>query len=102
MNRSSFLFSFVIALMLFSASGLQSQVINIPDKAKTHFQEKYPDAKNIDWKNRVSSYTATFTNNDIKSTVYYHMDGIWDYTEQDRKFEDFPEEVKTSFSKNEF
>ena len=88
----NFLFLFVV----------QSQVVNIPDKTKTHFAEKYPEAKQVDWRNKAVNYVATFVLNNSKYSAWYHMDGVWDYTEETLEQSALPDNVKTALKNSRF
>lgn len=79
-----------------------TQVINVPNKSEKHFAEKYPDAKNVNWKNNVTDYSATFDLKDKRHKAHYHMDGVWDYTESFITEGEFPGAVTSSFKKSRF
>lgn len=95
---------FISALFacLFVYGTLTAQVINVPNKSEKHFTEKYPNAKNVNWKNNVTDYSASFDLDNTKHKAHYHMDGVWDYTETFIPEESFPKEVKTSFKNSRY
>ena len=93
--------SIFFVLALWGASGnLNAQVINVPNKSEKHFAAKYPEAKNVDWTNSVTSYSARFTLNDEKYRANYHIDGTWDFTEKELDYGKLPAEVQDSFKKS--
>jgi hypothetical protein len=94
--------SFFAAIMLLATNISKAQVVNIPDKAKTHFAQKYPNATEVDWSNKVSNYTAKFRMDNKPYEAHYSIDGDWDNTEHPIQKSDLPEVVSTSFSKNRF
>ncbi|MDF2188380.1 hypothetical protein [Paraflavitalea sp. CAU 1676] len=91
-----------LIVVLFGSLQLSAQVVNIPDKSKKHFAEKYAKAAQVEWKNNAVSYNASFVLNNSKHTAHYHLDGTWDYTEELMAMEKFPSEVKTSVQNSRF
>lgn len=91
----------VIAFLLMGQLS-NAQVVNIPDKAKTHFSKKYPSAAEVEWKNNVVNYTAKFELDGIDKTAHYSLDGVWTFTDQDKELESFPEDVQTSVKKSRY
>lgn len=92
----------ILVLGLFIVNSLSAQVINVPDKAQKHFQEKYPGATGIKWINNVANYDAKFKLVGVSCKSHYNIDGTWDFTEKFLKKEDAPEKVKESFSKSTY
>lgn len=78
----------------------EAQVINIPDKSKTHFSQKYPGANEVNWDNNITTYTAKFKVNNNTYKAYYHMDGTWDYTVMYMTEADLPQAVKDAVAKS--
>ena len=91
-----------VVLSLTAFSYLDAQVINIPDKAKKHLGEKYPDAKQVDWRNNAVNYNATFVLNGSKHTAHYTIDGDWDFTEEKIDQATLPDSVKTSVKNSRY
>jgi len=94
--------SFFAAMMLLANDIAVAQVVNIPDKAKAHFSEKYPKATDVDWSNNVSNYTAKFKQDGKNYEAHYNVDGNWDNTENQIQKNDLPEAVSASFSKSRY
>lgn len=94
-------FFFTAITLLVTHSSL-AQVVNIPDKAKQSFADKYPKAKDIVWTNNISNYTATFRRKKTHYTAHYNIDGAWDNTENQLDNDDVPKDVREAFSKNRF
>lgn len=89
----------LISIFFFTAS---AQVINVPGRAQTQFQEKYKGATKIKWTNSVVSYQATFKMGKVSCKAHYSIDGEWTYTEKFIKKDSFPEKVQYSFSKSKY
>ncbi|MDH7459660.1 PepSY-like domain-containing protein [Chitinophagaceae bacterium 26-R-25] len=94
--------SFFAAIMLLANNLCVAQVVNIPDKAKKAFAEKYPHATNVDWDNNVSNYSAKFKEHGKGYEAHFNVDGVWDNTETQVEKGDVPGEVKESFNKSRF
>ena len=93
-----------ILVILFLATGLQlhAQVVNIPDKTKADFAKKYPKAENVDWDNNGTNYIARFNLGKEKYAARFHMDGTWNYTEQEMELTAFPADVQTSIKNHRY
>jgi hypothetical protein len=91
----------VLACILFCGQ-LIAQVINVPNKSEKHFSEKYPKAANVNWKNNVTDYSASFDQDNLKHKAHYHMDGVWDYTETFLTEDKFPADVKSALTKSRY
>lgn len=94
--------AFFATIMLLANKISVAQVVNIPDKAKTHFAEKYPGATEVDWSNNVSNYTAKFRLDGKGYEAHYDIDGGWDNTEHQIQKADLPEAVSSSFAKSRY
>lgn len=92
----------ILSTIIFSCVNLHAQIINVPEKAKKNFWDKYPDAKRVDWKNNVTRYSAKFQLGEEWYKANYNVDGGWEYTEKSIKLEEFPEAVKTSVKNSRF
>ena|GEM_PF-674212 len=94
--------SFFASCMLLATNLCSAQVVNIPDKAKKSFAEKYPKASDVNWSNNVSNYTAKFKQKKKDYVAHYNVDGTWDNTETKIDKDDLPKDVKESFSKSRY
>jgi hypothetical protein len=90
------------AIMLLATNISVAQVINIPDKAKKHFAEKYSKATDVDWSNNVANYTVKFKQSDKPYKAYYSMNGSWDNTETAIEKGDLSSDVTSAFSKSRY
>jgi hypothetical protein len=88
--------------LLSSVQTVSAQVVNIPDKAKTHFASKYPGVKDAKWTNNVTNYTAEFKQKDVPVKATYNVDGSWNYTEAFIPNSKVPKSVKESFAKSKY
>ena len=89
-------------LFLVTVFSVSAQVVNIPDKAKTHFASKYPSVKDAKWTNNVTNYTAEFKVKGVPAKATYNVDGSWNYTEVFIPASQVPKSVKDSFAKSQY
>jgi hypothetical protein len=79
-----------------------AQIRKIPAEVTNAFQEKYPDAKSVEWRDKLSSFTASFQ---LDSTTYiaqFSNKGEWENTEEAIDDTELPEEVKAGFDKSRY
>lgn len=88
--------------VLVSSQWLNAQVVNIPDKAKNHFAQKYPQAQAVEWTNNVVKYLAKFELDNVKKTAHYSLDGEWSFTDESKEFSTLPQDVQTSVKKSRY
>lgn len=91
-------------LILFTCCYLtvNSQVVNIPDKAKEHFKENFKNATDPKWDNDVTNYKCKFKEGGVAKTAHYNVDGNWTYTETWIAESDIPAPTKDTFSKSKY
>jgi len=80
-----------------------AQLGKIPSEVTTAFAAKYPDAKDVQWKNNLSDYSAKFTSK--KGTTCeasFNGKGEWQSTEEDMDPKTMPAAVKDGFSKSKY
>ncbi|HUQ65283.1 MAG TPA: PepSY-like domain-containing protein [Flavitalea sp.] len=79
-----------------------AQLRKIPAEVTNAFQEKYPEAKSVEWRDKLSSFTASFQ---LDSTTYlaqFSNKGEWENTEEAIDESELPEEVKNGFGKSRY
>ncbi len=79
-----------------------AQLRKIPAEVTESFNEKYPDAANVQWKDRLVGYTAEFTIHDTAYLANYNNKSRWEGTEHNIDPADLPEEVNDGFDKSRY
>jgi hypothetical protein len=80
-----------------------AQIRKLPSEVTNAFAAKYPDAKNVEWKDKLSNYTASFTSKDnTKCEASFSGKGEWQSTEETIDSTALPAEVKDGFSKSRY
>lgn len=100
-ERMKSLLSFLLAICLFSFHS-NGQIRKIPSKVTEALKTQYPNATSIEWSDKLSGYSATFTADDTKLVAHYKNDASWERTEEAIEFESLPEEVKTAKDKSKY
>lgn len=79
-----------------------AQIRKIPAQVTEAFKEKYPQASNVEWKDKVSGFTASFENDGINYEAKFNNRGEWQSTEQQIEQDEIPETVKEGFEKSKY
>ena len=92
----------IFLVLAISATKSFAQLRKIPAEVTNAFQEKYPEAKSVEWRDKLSSFTASFQ---LDSTMYiaqFSSKGEWENTEEAIDDSELPEEVKAGFDKSRY
>ena len=95
------------AFLLFSSlllivSPSFSQIRKIPAEVTEAMKEKYPDAENISWKDKLTSFAASFEMNQEKYEARFSDKGEWKSTEKEINETDLKEEIKDGLEKSKY
>jgi hypothetical protein len=89
----------VLALITTNSS---AQIRKIPAEVTNAFQEKYPEAKSVEWRDKLSSFTASFQLDSTTYVAQFSNKGEWENTEEAIDDSELPEEVKAGFDKSKY
>ena len=56
---------------------VNAQIRKLPAEVTNSFSEKYPDAKNVEWKDKLSNFSADFEWKDEKYEAHFNKKGDW-------------------------
>ena len=90
---------FVVAVFAVTVSN--AQIRKVPSEVTNAFKAKYPNAQDVEWKDKITSFHAVFTDNGTKKEASFTKDG-WKETESEMEFNGLPEEVKDGFAKSKY
>lgn len=93
---------FVLCGIFLLAQGLSAQIRKIPAAVTESFKTKYGSATNVEWKDRLTSYVATFEADGKKHEAYFDEDGSWKQTETPIEETELPASVKDGFDKSKY
>lgn len=91
----------VTILTLLAVNGF-SQIRKIPAEVTNAFSEKYPNAKSVEWRDKLSGFTASFSDDSSNFMASFNNKGEWEYTEEAIDQDELPEAVKDGFDKSRY
>jgi hypothetical protein len=89
------------SIFLFALS-INAQIRKIPAGVTESFKQKYSTATNVEWKDRITSYVATFEQDGKKHDAYFDDDGTWKQTETEIDQSELPAAVNDGFQKSKY
>lgn len=94
------LFSFIL---LFSVTTFSfAQVRKIPSEVTEAFKQKYPGATNVEWRDKLSSFSAEFEEDNVHYQARFNSKGEWQLTENEIEEADLPDAVKDGYEKSKY
>ena len=93
-------FSLFICLMLVSVT--QAQIRKIPSDVTNAFKTKFPAAKDVEWKDKLTFFQANFKESGTDMTVNFSPKGEWQQTEKALTFDAAPAAVKDGLNKSKY
>lgn len=72
------------------------QIKSLPQTVTNNFTSMFPDAKSIDWREKLTDYQVFFLTNNFKCEAKFSLDGKWISTERQIKNDSIPEKIKES------
>ena len=95
--------TFLIACFILSAGSYSyGQIRKIPAAVTDSLAAKYPNAKSIEWGDRITVFEATFEMKDHKYQVAFNAAGNWKRTEKFLAEEEVPQAVKDGLEKSKY
>lgn len=89
-------------LLLLTVTNLSAQIRKIPAAVTEAFKTKYPQAKNVEWKDRLTFFQASFELDGAAHHARFNNKGEWDQTEKEISQSDLPEAVNEGFDKSKY
>jgi hypothetical protein len=100
--KKLFGFTAVLAFSLLLSTSTFAQLRKIPAEVTDAFSTKYPDAKEVEWKDRLTNFTAGFSSAGKSYLASFNKKGEWQSTEQEVEQSELPDVIKDSFSKTKY
>ena len=92
-----------MAIALFTAFNVaQAQLRKVPADVTEAFKTKFPAAKNVEWKDKLTAFLASYEKDGVKYQSKFNSKGEWLQTEKEIEEDDLPAEVKDGLSKSKF
>src|SRR5688572_13083254 len=92
----------VIAFLTIFTTSAFAQIRKIPAEVTNAFQEKYPNATSVEWRDKLSSFTASFQLDSISYIAQFTSKGEWENTEEAIDQSELPEAVTSGFDKSKY
>ena len=89
-------------LGIFSSAMLHAQLRKIPAEVTDAFKDKYPQASDVEWKDNLTNFEATFSLDDVEWSAQFSSKGDWRESTKKIDFDALPEAVKDGFSKSKY
>lgn len=90
-----------IGMMVFT-NGVFAQIRKIPSEVTVAFHEKYPEAKNESWGDKVTAFEASFNLNGVDCKSTFSPKGEWKSSEKPVVQAELPAAVKDGFAKSQY
>lgn len=92
------------ALLLVLAMNIsaEAQIRKIPAEVTDAFKDKYPEATNVEWKDKLTNFVAVFKMDGIQYEARFTKKGFWKDTENAIETDELPEEVNEGYSKSKY
>ncbi len=91
-----------VLFLLATFHNTHAQLRKVPAEVTEAFKAKYPDTRNVEWKDKLTSFIVYFEMNDDKYQSKFNNKGAWQQTEKEINESDLPEAVKDGYDKSKF
>ena len=81
---------------------VNAQIRKIPAEVTNAFSEKYDDAENVEWKDNLTAFVASFERKGDKYEAKFNKKGKWQSTEKALEISDLPNKVNDGFEKSKY
>ena len=86
----------VLLILLICATSVSLAQVKVPDKVKSAFEGKFPNATAVKWEADDDEYTALFVSDSINFYTTIAEDGKWQETGVMIAYDNLPDAVKKS------
>lgn len=94
------LVALIITLTITSA--LNAQLRKVPASVTEAFKTKFSSASQVEWKDRIINFEASFLQDGITKTAQFTKEGIWVQTTSTMAFSGLPAAVQDGFKKSKY
>ncbi len=101
MNKlKRFLPALIVALAIYGSA--DAQIRKIPSEVTEAFKIKYPDASQVEWKDKLTNFVAVFKEDGIQYEARFNKKGDWKDTENEIDTDELPETVNEGYNKSKY
>jgi Putative beta-lactamase-inhibitor-like, PepSY-like len=102
-NNNLIIFLFLLSVELIGVNKYATcQNKSIPQAVTNNFTTMFPDAKSIDWRNKLTDYQVYFLTNNSKCEAKFSLEGTWISTERQIKNDSIPEIIKKNIRSGKY
>lgn len=91
-----------LGFMLAAYTTTHAQVRKVSAQVTEAFRTKYPSATNVEWKDRLTGYTATFDQGGVHYEARFSNKAEWQSTENKVAENELPAAVNDGFQKSKY
>lgn len=91
-----------LSLVVLIADTSFAQIRKIPAEVTGSFTEKYPNATTVEWRDKLTSFSASFNLDGTDYVATFSNKGVWENTEQGFDKEALPQQVQDGFEKSRY
>lgn len=99
-NLVRYLLAVILLVGVYSST--TAQVRKIPAAVTEGFKNKYPNASNVEWKDKLTNFQATFDLDNEKYEARFNKKGEWQDTENEIEDNDLPQVVTDGLKKSKY
>lgn len=92
----------LLLTLIVSGSVTFAQVRKIPSEVTEAFKTKYPEATNVEWRDKLSNFSAIFESDNETYEARFNSKGEWQLTEHEIDESDLPEAVRDGYDKSKY
>jgi hypothetical protein len=96
------LFPALFVMLFLGVTTSFAQVRKIPSEVTEAFKQKYPSGTNVEWRDKLSTFSAVFESDNIQYEARFNSKGEWQLTENEIEESELPEVVKDSYDKSKY
>jgi hypothetical protein len=97
---------FIAIIVIFSftvcSTNSSAQIRKIPADVTDAFTAKFPNAKSVEWRDKLTGFSASFNEGDTAYVASFDNGGNWQSTEHGIEQEALPGAVQDGFEKSRF
>jgi len=94
------IFSIIAVAMMFTIA--HAQIRKVPAEVTEAFKAKYPDTKNVEWKDKLTGFQASYEMKGVQYQSKFSNKGEWLQTEKNISEEALPAPVKDGYGKSKY
>lgn len=92
----------ITSVLIFSGFSSKAQIRKIPAEVTDNFTAKFPGASAVEWKDRLTGFSANFKDRDTAYIASFDNKGNWEATEHNIEQAALPAAVQDGFEKSRF